>query len=572
MESLSNLCVKAISDGSIVELERLIEICDKLHRGVPTDGYSIDDIPTDDLYMGMEHKLKELRAKGVTGILKPIEHFESKAGSLGEMWMGTDAIIKAPSTDARMLGKKVIVTPKYDGCSCAVKFVRSGDKFIVELARSRGRDVGTTQNFTVLTNEMTELLNDSNWFDSIHTCEMLKDVKEITVRGEIVVVDKAAFMDFCTKNKRSAVPASYVAGKINSNDKNLNEDGFVGFRMFEVMKVVMSDGSIEIPDQETTLQYLCDMDVELIYSEIVLDKKQDVANKQLTEILDNWRTELNEPIDGVVYCEPSWSYPTQKEELGVNYGKYALKPNVHSASRLKGIRYAIQKDGKLNPSIEFGEILLEGKKIASAHSSITDLYNFINEKHVHMNAIVEVMLSASISPMIKEMHDDENSLDKPLLTLPTNCPFCKNELKQVIKTVSGKKIVTLTCTNTLCNAIVNRRLECFFKHIGIKGISSATIEKSYKVQPGVVDNLENRLLNLFAEIGRRFNIKNAVMSSSVTNFLIAIDLMTKSEIEKDSKLKIISKNIVSTSVHTLMTEISFHNPDDYIKTLLKLIF
>ena len=151
---LVELCKKAIADEDAKELDRLIEICDRLHREIETDGYTIDDIPPDELYMGMEFKLKELISRGVTRAIKPIEVHETK--NLGEMWMGTDAIIKSPMINSAVIGKKVVIAPKYDGCSCAVKLERGENGFYVKLARTRGRDEGTTKKYTDLTKEMSE--------------------------------------------------------------------------------------------------------------------------------------------------------------------------------------------------------------------------------------------------------------------------------------------------------------------------------------------------------------------------------------------------------------------------------
>lgn len=557
---LVELCKKAIIDEDAKELERLIEICDNLHREIETDGYTIDDIPPDELYMGMEFKLKELISRGVTRAIKPIEVHETK--NLGEMWMGTDAIIKSPMINDAVIGKKVIVAPKYDGCSCAVKLERGEKGFYVKLARTRGRDEGTTKKYTELTKEMSELLEDSDWFGGIDNCVCLEGIKNLTVRGEIVVIDKS---------KLKQPPAPYVAGRINSNLKQLNKDGIVGYRMFEIMKLERENGEVYIPNQLETMEILSEIDQALVYSVIVLDGNRKKAEKQLMDIYEEWKENLDEPIDGIVYTEPTWRYPTQKEELGVNYGKYAMKPNVHSASRLTGISYVIQKDGKLIPSINFKQIVIEGRKISSARSSISDIYEFTANKHIHMNAIVEVMLSASISPVVKEARDDEDSINNETVELPRECPFCGGKLKLSKKTTSGKTVVTLACVNDSCFGVVIRKLERFFEYIGIKGIAYATIEKLYVVPDGVTDNLENRLRNLISEVGKRSNVGNAVKSATISNFVQAIDLLTKTGIEKDQELKPIRMNIVSSSIRQLINILGARDLSNYARTLMKIV-
>ena len=113
MESLTDRCIKAIADENISELNKLIEICDSLHRGIPIEGYNIDSIPSDDLYMGMEDKIKEINGRMMATMMKQqvrtLKRTSLNTTTLGEMWMGSDAIIKSHSINSSMVGKKVMV-------------------------------------------------------------------------------------------------------------------------------------------------------------------------------------------------------------------------------------------------------------------------------------------------------------------------------------------------------------------------------------------------------------------------------------------------------------------------------
>ena len=50
---LREMIVKAISKGNLEELLKLKEICDKLHDGQEVPGYTITDLPSDDVYENM---------------------------------------------------------------------------------------------------------------------------------------------------------------------------------------------------------------------------------------------------------------------------------------------------------------------------------------------------------------------------------------------------------------------------------------------------------------------------------------------------------------------------------------
>ena len=566
MESLTDRCIKAIADENISELNKLIEICDSLHRGIPIEGYNIDSIPSDDLYMGMEDKIKEINGRMMATMMKQqvrtLKRTSLNTTTLGEMWMGSDAIIKSHSINSSMVGKKVIVTPKYDGCSCAIRFVIVNDKFEIDLARTRGRDVGTRQENTNLTKEMRLLLNDQEWFSNMTDVVKAFDstIESFTVRGEIVVIDKS-------KLKGPAAP--YIAGKINSTLKNLNEDHIVGFRMFEVMEIIRK-GVKSVPIQSDAIEFMNSIDEDLPYVILDLDSNEGNANKQLNDILHEWKETLGEPIDGVVYCEPNWSYPTQKEELGVNYGKFALKPDIISASRLVSVSYTIQKDGKLVPIINFTSVEIDGRKISCAKSCISDLYSFIVEDEAHYDSIIEFKLARAISPQVTSVHNDEQSLSKEKLEMPTKCPWCGSTLLLDMKATKTKRTVTLSCTNDICDGVATRKLEHFFKLIGVKNVSTKTIEKNYIVKNGQSSSMLTKMTNLFEEVNKKSNVREAVLSVSVADYFMALDLFTKTTLSKNKEISAISTNLVSTELRKVKSILNDMNLSIYTSTLVKI--
>ena len=88
-------------------IENLLCICDKIHEGFSIDGYSIDDLPPDYVY---------------TEYCKIVNHDTNSVTKTTIMNMAT-----IPKPEKLSILGSVLVYPKFDGCSIAIRFIKDND-------------------------------------------------------------------------------------------------------------------------------------------------------------------------------------------------------------------------------------------------------------------------------------------------------------------------------------------------------------------------------------------------------------------------------------------------------------
>lgn len=555
--SLTSQIKFAIANNQTSKLIELKDICDKLHRSEFVENYSVNDMPTDELYEEMKNKIDIARGSIVTGILtsrdvNPTKTFgTTQLKQLSDLHMAKDAIRK--DSYVPIIDQNVICMPKYDGCSVCARFVNKNNEMILEIAETRGEDVGySSHKSTNMIEKLQHILDSGNckWFHSNFQI-LAKKLKSITVRGEVVLVDKSI----------QSPPASYIAGQIGRKNIEFDSDHVIGFKMFEITRFIDLNGNVTIPNQLLTCKMLKSIDPSLDFKIINLGNDTEENTNKLLDLFKQWKNDLESPIDGIVYCKGDWKYPLYKnEEKGVKYGKYALKPSDKRTSKINKIEYKIGKDGKIVPIIHYNEIEYSGKKFCKAKSCISDLYRFINN-NLNSESIIDVVFQKGIIPNVT--HIENHEIGK-LIKLPELCPECNSTL--ILK--HNKNTVTLTCTNPSCPGILIKKLEHFCKNMKIKNISVKTL-KSF------MDTSENDISKVFKlielKVANEGYIKDLIEKSTISDLLIALDLFTKTQITKNNKLNSIQSYLVRDYIILIRDDIlsSINSPIvDVIKSYL----
>lgn len=507
MSTLSDEIKVAITKGYAPTLAKLINICENLHRGIEVDGYEISDIPSDSLFEQLKQKYEEVRAAVASKIATGKKVSTKKGKILSDMHMAKDAIIK---NSVSLLDNTIVICmPKYDGVSCAIRFVWNDeiDSFIVDAAETRGTDVGFTHKNTNMKDRMIQLLESDTcpWIERFN--KLHSKYKTVTVRGEVVLVDKSI---------QPAAP--YVAGKINSKSKILDAEGVIGFKMFEITRMIDLEGNISVPSQKVACSLISQIDKTIPFEIIELTSD---STQQLMQVYEKWNETLDSPIDGVVYCDLKWKYPqTETEASGVNYGKYALKPMQLVPTIFERVEYKVAKDGKLSPIIFYKQVSIAGKKYAKAKSSITELLRFIEDKHVGPGSTIDLKLCASIIPKVEDVVVDTS--DKPI-KLITHCPDCGSEL--VLK---RNKIATLTCINPTCKGIVIKQLVTLLKTLKITGYAEKTVEN-------ILGECGSNFMKVFDAIDEakyKGFVKSKIDEATVGDLIYGLNLATRTSLQK----------------------------------------
>lgn len=550
MSTLTDQIKNAIANENAAEMLRLKDICDKLHRDDKVEGYDVEDMPTDALYEQLKSAFELAQAHVANGLLKKpraTDHFIGyrEKQELSDMYMAKDAIRK--KSCAELTGCTVLCMPKYDGCSVCSRFVWNEEQksFVLDSAETRGDDIGFDDHKSTDMKDKLQVLLDSDrcpwWPEKFN--EMHKFANSVTIRGEAVLVDRSI--------KSPAAP--YVSGQIGLKYGTFDEKGVIGYKPFEITRVIDITGKSRVPSQLEACKLFKHIDKSLEYKIVNLPDTIEEATDAIYKIYEDWKLRLNSPIDGVVYCDQSWSYPLFKEEAkGVKYGKYAMKPSHTLATKLTGVTYNIGKDGKLTPIIYYKTIEYEGKNYNKAKSCITNIDDFILNKHLGIGSTIDITFQKGIIPDMTDVVMDTADEE---LKLPERCPDCKE--KVTLK--RNKSVTTITCTNQNCPGILVKKLGHFCTNLKIKGFGDKSLQKLL---------CENDLQNAMEKL---CNLRSKLLESSIADFLVALDLYSKTTLKKNVTAYTIKDHLIRDHVElvrdTFLKDI--HTPIiDVVRNLL----
>ena len=520
--TLSDLIKIAIAKNDGQKLAAYIEVCDSLHSGIPAQGFGVEDIPTDALYEEAKARLELIKSRISSSLITPrVTRTKTSTKQISDLHMAQDAIIK----NSRVLLKDthILCMPKYDGVSCAIRFIynEKSKRFDVDAATTRGKDVALSHKNTDMTERIKPILYSTTcpWFKSrFH--KLGAKYKSITVRGEIVLI---------TRTIPRAAP--YVAGRVNSHLEVIDAEHVMGFKMFEITRMIDYEDIQRVPTQRQACHLITQIDTSIPVVEMDLTDDEEANNEQMYELYNKWNEELSSPIDGVVYTTEDWKYPLFAHEThGVSYGKYAMKPNVDTQTTFTGIEYTMSMDGKLNPSFTFEAFEVDGKRYPRAPvRCINNLIDFIENKHLHIGSTITVTLQGLISAQVSDVVD-EPAPANTLIQLPTTCPYCKRKL-----TLTRGKISTLKCTNIECPAIMVKKITNMLKCLHFTGYSDKTVMKLIEQAKGDY----NRVLPLMET---KVNVKEHLMQTSVGDLIIALGLATRTTLARISSINPIRMN------------------------------
>lgn len=476
MSSLTHEIKVAITKNDIQRLYELKDICDRLHNGIEEyKGFSL--LPSDTLYEEMINHInssteytKTLNSKYMRDDMLPltstprdkIPHVQR----LMELWMGS-----IPKHADIIPHKSAILMPKFDGCSCGVKFVRNEKgKLEPTKAVTRGQDAAFHQQksdilakFRTISEPLYEGLNASKFkfnklpYNKLHS---------ISIRGEIVAKNEQEIF---------TAPAPYVAGKLNGGmevwTKSVDTIMFIPFEIINVSynlnnSTVDDDIVSYVPTQLESLQFFSEMNI-LPFPIEMKELKED-SLEFISKKFDEYKSKLKQPLDGVVYVAPDWTYPQTKDATTpANYNKYAWKPSSEGTSVLREIEYSIGKEGKLTLIAHYDPIRIGAKNYSQAKTAPSHLEKFPG---IGIGSIITVKLCGDINPQIHSFERDETIAP---YVLPTKCPFCDKKLEHK----HNKSSYTITCKNLECPEIMVQKYKNFLHILDIKGAAEKKLRK-----------------------------------------------------------------------------------------------
>jgi hypothetical protein len=534
MTTINTLIGIAIKNNDFTFMCDIKEACDQLHEGIvetvtlayqdKTYTYSASALPSDAIYEMLVKKINTLIAMQSLEATK-VTHKPDTSG----YFMGS-----IPKTDILIPMEKVLLMPKYDGCSCGMTFSRGKDGFFdLEEARTRGTKetkAGTAKrNYQIITEKVKPLVVDLlHAFNSKELAEykfehgQWNDVREIIIRGEIVCKT--------VEDAEGSPPASVVAGKLNGGHEVWFE--FIPkmtMKPFEIVSIITRN-VFTVTQYEMFKFFNAAGLPQIVRGLKAVDESQACLNV-IESFFDNkFGKAVAEPIDGVVYCSADWKYPFDKKDNGMsNYGKYAWKPSNEGVTHIKEIVPITSKDGAIEYTIVYTPLSMNNKTFMKCKCVPTTIQRF--GENFGIGSIITIKLSKDISPMIDTCvapEDDENFTP---FVFPERCPFCGEALNVVRK----KDSLRMFCPNELCTPKLTKLCLSVLQTLGCKGVAEGTINKYFDSCSNAADRTAFKLFTDPRSKAAKA-IASVVPNMTVKQFFICIYPSYRSEKQMNNVL------------------------------------
>ena len=292
---------------------------------------------------------------------------------------------------------------------------------------------------------------------------------KLVVDGEIICLDH----DFVEFQDQYANSRNFAAGSIRLLDSHECEKRKLTFVAWEVVEGFDKENSAT----ERLKNLSC-------YGFHVVPHKFVISSFLTEELVDTMKTiaSINGyPIDGLVLKYDDIAFG---RSLGMtaHHRRDGLAFKFFDESMptlLQDIEWSMGRTGVLTPIAIFNEIELMGSTVSRA-----SLHNVSIMKellgYAHKNQPIMIFKANEIIPQVSEAENKEYQgfnyyQDKPIFSLPTQCPICGGDLKLLCEVNTE----VLRCDNPSCEGKLINKLDHFCGKSGldIKGLSKATLEK-----------------------------------------------------------------------------------------------
>ena len=290
---------------------------------------------------------------------------------------------------------------------------------------------------------------------------------EIEIRGECYKKRKDFYKKWHTsvggiyKNSRN-----FTSGSMNEKDPEETRKRELNFVAYEVVRY---DFDTEVEKN----QFLEKQGFDTLNASTRRTKEgNDItkvvrATKVYMDAID--RANLPYDIDGVVL---KLNDIKMAKKMGTTSG--GRKPKANRAVKFppsrketifKSVVAQVGRTGVIKPVAELEPVDLDGAMMTRA-----TLHNYgalIGKDAIKIGATVAIEKRGDIIPQIVEIKKQGHTA----IDIPTNCPECNGKLDW------DENHVDLVCSNDLCAAQLNKRIDYWFKTIGMKGFGVGTISK-----------------------------------------------------------------------------------------------
>lgn len=301
---------------------------------------------------------------------------------------------------------------------------------------------------------------------------VLKEINytsKVEIRGECFK-DKFDFY----KNWHTSVnsegyknPRNFAAGSLNQIDPNITKERELEFIAYEI---VQKEFETEIKKDK----FLNDCGFKTLSQSSIFIGEENKSFEDISKSVSKYMDEISREnlpydIDGIVV---KLNDITESKAMGSTSGgrkprsNRAVKfPPEEKITTIKSIEVNVGRTGAITPVAILNPIDLGGAIITRA-----TLHNFgalTEGDAIRIGAKVVVAKKGDIIPQIISIKEN----GKIPVEIPSECPSCGEKVHW------DKNKVDLVCDNINCKAQLNKKIEHWFKKIGVKGIGGGTIAK-----------------------------------------------------------------------------------------------
>jgi len=213
----------------------------------------------------------------------------------------------------------------------------------------------------------------------------LPDVKDITIRGELIIPIALFNKKYKGKGYKSA--RNFVGGMMNSKGREISKWKDLNMVAYEVIK----------PELKPSAQMLW-----LEKNGAITVKNgatNSITNESLSEVLVDWRSSYKYEIDGIIVINDKIYSRENKNPAHAFAFKMVLSDQVVEV-KVIDVNYSISKYGYLKPVIQIEPVHIRGADIefATAHN----IKNVI-DNNIGVGAIVQLSRSGDVIPKIEKV-------------------------------------------------------------------------------------------------------------------------------------------------------------------------
>jgi DNA ligase (NAD+) len=391
------------------------------------------------------------------GTLKKAHFITNKEKGKDPRWSIESFIQSIERTIGRPLTNKEAqceLFPKFDGISIVFELDEDG---YIEHALTRGHtDINEAVDVTPIfpKTNMNDISNNKGTRCGIKT---------------EVIMKYSDYADFCEKYGNFRSPQKAISSIFNTleyNRENLKYVTIVPLRIqnFNTKKISIANSAYKDYPYDK-----CD-----IRNTGALRKKIDTIKRCMKCIHDV-------PIDGVViYMTDPYIQEVMGRKDNINKYEIAFKfPPEQKKSKIIAVDFQIGLLGSITPVAKVEPIKMENNNVVK--SICIGSIDIFNELNIRIGD--EVIVKYEITPTLYK--DDSCAVgDGELVSVPTHCEYCKNELD---------KVPVLRCTNPECPSLMIGRIANYITKLKISDIGVDTITTLFK--EGILTSIED-LYNL----------------------------------------------------------------------------